>query len=218
MTAISGRAAVVACVLAGWLAGGTAGAQSACTSLGGTVDDNQICQGHIVTSNYTLDLGFPVDYPDQQPLTDYLIHTRDAWADEAKAYPPNDRPPYLLTIIGTAYRSATTQSVVLDMNQDLGAHPVSSYKGFNYDLGKRAPITFDTMFKPGAKPLDVLNPIVQRVLGPLSMGPPGVDAYRNFAITDDAVIFFFSQGEVLPQVDGPQQVSVPRADLAPLLV
>ena len=214
-------AVVAACILASCSGAWTAGAQSACADLGGTVDQNQICQGHIVTSNYTLDLSFPVSYPDQQPLTDYLVHTRDAWADDAKAYPPRGRPPYLLTITGTAYRSATpnfkTQTVVLDMNQDLGAHPVTSFKGFNYDLGKGAPITFATLFKPGTKPLDVLNPIVRRELGPLPFGDPGVDAYQNFAITNDAVIFFFGQGQVLPEVDGPQQVSVPRTELASLM-
>ena len=222
MTVIVSRfATVAACILAGCWVNGTAGAQSACTNLGGTVDQNQICQGHIVTSNYTLDLSFPVSYPDQQPLTDYLTHTRDTWVDDAKARPPSGRPPYLLTITGTAYRSATptssTQSVVLDMNQDLGAHPVTSFKGFNYDLGKGVPITFDRLFKPGTKPLDVLNPIVQRELGPLPFGDPGVDDYQNFAITDDAVIFFFGQGQVLAEVDGPQQVSVPRAELASLM-
>ncbi len=103
------------------------------------------------------------------------------------------------------------------MNQDLGAHPVTSFKAFNYDLGKGAPITFDTLFKPGTKPLDVLNPIVQRELGPLPFGNPEVDAYQNFAITNDAVIFFFGQGQVLPEVDGPQQVSVSRTELASLL-
>ncbi|BBZ70214.1 esterase [Mycobacterium paraseoulense] len=208
-------------VLTGFSCGGTAGAQSACADLGGTVDQNQICRGHIVTSDYTLDLSFPVSYPDEQPLTDYLIQTRNRWADDAKASPPSGRLPYLLTISGKAYRSATpnsrTQTVVLDMNQDFGAHPVTSFKAFTYDVGKGAPITFDTLFKPGTHPLDVLNPIVRRRLGPLPFGDPGVDAYQNFAITDDAVIFFFSQGQVLSQVDGPQRLSVPRAELAALL-
>ncbi|OJZ69926.1 hypothetical protein BRW65_21585 [Mycobacterium paraffinicum] len=212
--------AAAACVLTALACGWTANAQSACADLGGTVDEHQICRGHIVTTNYTLDLSFPVDYPDQQPLADYVTHTRDEWADDAKAHPPTGRA-YLLTITGKAYRSGTpnagTQSVVIDTNQDLGAHPVTSYKAFNYDLGKRAPITFDTLFKPGSNPLNVLNPIVRRELGPLPFGDPGVDAYQNFAITDDAVIFFFSQGEVLAQVDGPQRLSVPRTELASLL-
>ena len=65
--------------------------------------------------------------------------------------------------------------------------------------------------------LEVLTPIVQRKFGALPFGEPGMDAYQNFAITDDAVIFFFNQGQVLAQLDGPQQVSVPRAELASLL-
>ena len=213
-----GLAAVAVWVVPGWSAG-AAGAQSACADLGGTVGQDQICHGHIVTASYALDLSYPVNYSDQQSVADYLIHTRDTWADDARTQPPRDRPPYLLTITGTAYRSATsrTQSLVLDMNQDLGAHPVASYKAFNYDLGKGAPITFDSLFKPGAKPLDVLNPFVSRELGPSPFGDLGADAYQNFAITDDAVIFFFGQGQVLPEVIGPQQVSVPCATLAPLV-
>ena len=215
------RAAAAVCAWVNCSIAPIAGAQSACAALGGTVDENQVCHGHIATAHYTLDLSFPVSYPDQQAMTDYLIHTRDTWADDARTYPPHDRPPYLLAITGTAYRSTTpgsnTQSVVLDMNQDMGAHPVTFFKAFNYDLGKRAPITFDTLFKPGSKPLDVLNPIVTRQLGSLPFGDPGVDAYQNFAITNDAVIFFFGQGQVRPAVDGPQQVSVPRTELAAVM-
>ncbi|WP_231639525.1 esterase [Mycobacterium sp. Marseille-P9652] len=205
---------------AAWaLAGGTAGAQSACADLGGTVDSEDICRGHVTGPNYTLDLSFPVDYPDQQPVADYLMHTRDEWVADAGQYPPHDRPPYLLTMAGRSFGSdvSNTRSLVLDMNQDLGAHPVTSYKAFNYDLGKRAPITFDTLFKPGARPLDVLNPIVERQFGPLPFGPLGADAYQNFGITDDAIVFYFSQAQVLPSVNGPQRVSVPRSELASLL-
>ena len=41
--------------------------------------------------------------------------------------------------------------------------------------------------------------------------------YQNFAITDDALIFFFGQGQWLGEDTGPQQVSVPRTELASLL-
>ena len=44
--------------------------------------------------------------------------------------------------------------------------------------------------------------------------PPAVGLdptkYENFAITNDALIFFFSQGELLPEAAGALQVSVPR--------
>jgi hypothetical protein len=36
-------------------------APSACTDLGGTVGQDQTCQVHTATSDYTLDLSFPVD-------------------------------------------------------------------------------------------------------------------------------------------------------------
>lgn len=191
------------------------------------MEPDQICHAHAVTASYELDVRFPVGYADLAPVRDFVAQTRNEWTDTAQRQPPQNRQPYLLAIAGTAYRSGTpesgTQSVVLAMNSDFGAHPVSSFKAFNYDLGKRAPITFDTLFKPGGNPLEVLAPIVQRELEKRGMAvqapfdDPGVDAYQNFAITDDAVIFFFAQGLVLPQVAGPQRVSVPRTEIESLL-
>jgi hypothetical protein len=203
-----------------------AGAQSACAVLGGTVDPDQSCHVHSATATYTLDFRFPFDYPDQQALADALTQQRDGFVDwVGKAVP---RPfPYELGVVGKAYHSGTpasgTQSLVLDIGSDTGVHPVGTYKALNYDLGKHAPITFDTLFKPGAQPLDMLNPIVQRELdkhggpGTLSLNDLGVNAYRNFAITDDAVIFFFNQDGLLPHEDGPLEVDVPRTDIASLL-
>jgi len=42
--------------------------------------------------------------------------------------------------------------------------------------------------------------------------------YQNFAITDDAVIFYFGRGELLPSYAGATSVSVPRAAIPPLRV
>jgi Protein of unknown function (DUF3298) len=41
--------------------------------------------------------------------------------------------------------------------------------------------------------------------------------YQNFATTNDAVIFFFSQGELLPEGAGATQASVPRSAVDPML-
>ena len=136
--------------------------------------------------------------------------------------------PYDLEASGTTYRSDTpaagNESLVLEeYDQSGGAHPVTSYKAFNYDLSKHAPITFDTLFKPGTNPQAALDPIVQRELekrGNTTTQPfniLGAKSYQNFAITDDAVIFFFGQGVLLAEVDGPLEVSVPRTALATLL-
>jgi hypothetical protein len=110
--------------------------------------------------------------------------------------------------------------VVLEIQDDTGlahqGHPNTSFKALNYDLTKQAPISFDTLFKPGTNPLEVLNPIVQRELD-----APAADldatTYQNFAITDDAVIFFFGEDQVVRDHNGPQHVSVLRTELAPLL-
>ncbi|WP_233214636.1 hypothetical protein [Mycobacterium sp. 4858] len=55
-----GRAAAAVCASVNCSIAPIAGAQSACAALGGTVDQNQVCQGHITTADYTLDLSFPV--------------------------------------------------------------------------------------------------------------------------------------------------------------
>ena len=40
--------------------------------------------------------------------------------------------------------------------------------------------------------------------------------YQNFAITDDAVIFFFGRAELLPSYAGATSVSVPRTAIPAL--
>ena len=93
----------------------------------------------------------------------------------------------------------------------------------DYDLARKVPITFETLFKPGARPRDVLDPIVARAVenrggpGALTLDDLGAEAYENFAITDDAVTFFFDQDGLLSHVDGPLTVKVPRTELAALL-
>ena len=138
--------------------------------------------------------------------------------------------PYELDAKGAGYSSGSptggTQSVVFTMWQNVGgAHPQTYYQSFNWDVDKRAPITFDTLFKPGTKPLDVIYPAVEQDLqkqqGVIDGIPPSVgldpSKYQNFALTDDAVIFFFSQGELFAEAAGPVQASVPRSTLAALL-
>ncbi|HEX2214883.1 MAG TPA: RsiV family protein, partial [Mycobacterium sp.] len=94
-----------------------------------------------------------------------------------------------------------------------------------WNVAKNVPVTFDTLFRPGTKPLDVIYPEVNRYLqkqmGLVDPVPPGdgLDPanYQNFALTDDALILFFSQGELLAESAGPVQATVPRAVVAPLL-
>ena len=200
--------------------------QSACADLNGTVGRDQNCHVHSATSAYTIDMSFPLDYPDMRAVTDFLKHDRDEFLDWVAKFGPTDRRgrTYLFDVSAETYRSGSrdsgTQSLVLAIDDDTGfaheGHPNTTFRAFNFDLGKRAPITFGTLFKPGSKPLEVLDPIVKRELD-----APNAELdekkYQNFALTDDAVIFFFGQDQVVQDNSGSKQVTVPRTELASLL-
>ncbi|MFN8033230.1 MAG: esterase [Mycobacterium sp.] len=200
-----------------------AGAQNACTALGGTVEAGNVCHVSATKPMYTMDLRFPTNYADEQAIVDYLTQNRDGFVNVAQ--PGSRNLPYEMDATSQTFGSAQTQSVVLKIFQDVGgAHPTTWYKAFTYDLGQRRPVTFDTLFPAGTKPLEAISPIVQRDLerqtgltGAISTGD-GMDPshYQNFAITDDAVIFFFGQGELLPSDAGATSSSVPRTALPPL--
>ncbi|MDG4664711.1 esterase [Mycobacterium sp. 236(2023)] len=223
-------------VAAGLAAAPTAAAQpsvvpapSACVDLGGTVDADQICRVHTEKPTYTLDYTFPADYPDQEALTAYLKQTRDGFVNVSEM-PGSWNLPYVLDGRGTGYRTgpdnAGTRSVVFEVYENVGgAHPQTWFKSFNWDVAKKAPITFDTLFKPGAEPLDVIFPIVQtdisRQLGVDAPITPtdGLDPakYTEFAITDDSVIFYFGQGEIMAGAGGALQATIPRSAIADML-
>jgi hypothetical protein len=200
----------------------TAGAQSNCAALGGTAADG-VCHVSASKPTYVMDLRFPTDYPDEQAIVDYLMQNKDGFVNVAQ--PGSRNLPYEMDATSETFSSAQTQSVVLKIFQDVGgAHPTTWYKAFTYDLGQRRPVTFDSMFPAGTKPLDAIFPIVRSelerrtgLIGVISPGD-GMDPshYQNFAITDDAVIFFFGQGELLPSDAGATSASVPRTSLPPL--
>jgi hypothetical protein len=200
---------------------------SACTDLGGTVGPDQVCTVHAETPNYTIDMSFPVTYPDQRAVTDVLTRQRDQFVTTVEEPPVGDVAK-ALEIKPATYRSgapdAGTESLVLEEYVNVGgAHPETYYDALTYDVGKKVPITFESLFKPGSDPVPVLDPIVEDALknqlpgAPIDANPIGVEMYRNFAITDDAVIFFIGQGQWTVEAAGPQQVSVPRSELASIL-
>ncbi|CAM3187401.1 DUF3298 domain-containing protein [Mycobacterium intermedium] len=226
MRFVIAAATVAAAALLSWPA---AAAPPSCASLGGTVDSAQLCHVRASTTAYTLDLTFPVDYPDQQALTDYVTQNRDGFVNVAQGSGRRDQPYQMeaTTEQHTSGQPPRTRSVVLKFFQDLGGtHPSTWYKTFNYNLGTKQPITFDTLFAPNTNPLDAIFPIVQRELErqstlALAISPgAGHDStnYQNFAITDDQLIFYFAPGELLPSFAGPTQVGVPRSAIPPLAI
>jgi hypothetical protein len=199
---------------------------SVCGDMNGTVGPDRICHVHSVTPTYKLDMTFPLNYPDMRAVTDFLKQDRDNFVGWVTTFGPRDgrRRPYQYVVTAKAYHSgkpdAGTQSLALEIDNDTGyaneGHPDTTYRAFNFDSANRAAITFDTLFKPGTKPLEVLNPIVK---GDLDAPSADLDetTYRNFALTDDAVIFFFGQNQVVPDNNGRHRVTVARIELASLL-
>lgn len=196
-----------------------------CGTLNGAVVDGA-CQVIEKTPGYTLDLRFPLDYPDEQAIVDYLGQARAGFLNIADD-PDTRARPYELDVTAESFRSAHTRSVVLTLFEDVGgAHPTTWYKAFNYDTGRGRPLTLGTLFAPGTDALSAIFPIVQRELGDSSglssaiADTDGLDPehYQNFAITDDALIFYFGRGELLPSYAGATSVSVPRTEIPQLLV
>jgi hypothetical protein len=221
-------ALLAAGAVAGSTVSPTAVAQTPCADLAGAVDPQGLCRVHVQNATYTYDLSFPNDYPDPQPVLDFLKQSRDGFVNVAND-PDAYSLPYELDAEGAGYRSGPpdtgTRTVVFTLWQNVGGvHPTTFYQSFNWDADKKAPITFDTLFRPGAKPLDVIYPEVnkflqkQGMMGAIAPGD-GMDPskYKNFALTDDSVIFFFGQGEMFAEAAGPVQASVPRAVVAPML-
>lgn len=199
-------------------------APGACTALGGAVQAGEMCRVQASAPAYTVDMTFPLGYPDEQAIVDYLSQTRDGFVSIAGT-PESRNLPYEMDVTGESFRSAQTRSVVLTLFQNVGsAHPTTWFKSFTYDVDRGRPVTFDTLFAPDAEPLDSIFPIVARTLesetglvGSISPGD-GRDAtrYQNFAVTDDAVIFFFGRAEMLPSYAGETSVTVPRDQIPPL--
>ena len=222
-------AVLAAVVLMAGVPGPAGAAPPSCADLGGTISDGRMCHVSTSTANYTLNLSYPTDYADEQALTDFVSQNRDGFINVAQTSGSRD-VPYQMEVTAEQFRSGQpphgTQSVMLKVFEDLGGpRPSTSYKGFNYDLGKGQPITFDNLFVPGSKPLDAIYPVVQREVGQNGLGatiPPGTGLdpahYQNFAITDDDVIFYFAPGELLPASAGTSQARVPRSALPPLTV
>jgi hypothetical protein len=217
-------------VLLGWPAPSSAYATPAsCAGLGGAIEAGQLCHVRAANPTYTLDLTFPVDYPDQQALTDYITQNRDGFVNVAQTSGPRDQ---LYELEATAEQHSSgepvhTRSVVLKFFEELGgAHPSNWYKAFNYDLATKQPITFDNLFAPDTAALDSIFPLVQRdlqrqnLLAAAIQPSTGLDEshYQNFAITDDQLIFYFAPGEMLPPFAGPVQAQVPRDAIPPLAI
>lgn len=221
---------VGALALGSGVAAPTAGAapKNYCADLKG-VETAGVCTIALTDPGYTVDIRFPTAYPDLKSVADYVSTTRDAFLNVARSNTPRELP-YALTISATKYGSAIpprgTTGMVLTTYQNTGAaHPQTAYKSFNWDQTYRKPIAWDTLWQATADPLPVVLRTVQAELNAQAGQPVPIPAdagldpanYQNFAVTNEGVIFFFSQGTLLPEAAGAVQVLVPRSAIDPML-
>lgn len=197
-----------------------------CGDFGGDLGTDGLCRSVQSTPEYTVDIAFPADFPDQDALGSFLVQTRDDFVEEAGVHRVPDRP-LDLQIHPELNSSDLTRSVTFTVHQNFGgAHPTTWYRSFNYDLVRQNLITLDDLFGPDGPPLDVIFPIVQRDLE-LQTGVPGVVMpgeemnpanYQNFAITPIDVVFYFDRGSLMAGAAGARTVRVPRSDIPPLVL
>ena len=144
MRNIMSAALIAAGALLGWSGGAVASADSTCTNFGGSLQDDQMCSVHSSSSTYTLNMTFPVDYPDQA-LSDFLTQNRDGFINVAQTSSQTSGPrdvPYQMEVTSEQYRSGQppggTRSVVLKVFEDLGGpRPSTFFKGFNFDVASQ---------------------------------------------------------------------------------
>ncbi|AQA03894.1 hypothetical protein BVC93_17300 [Mycobacterium sp. MS1601] len=231
------RAACVATMLSSVVILGGAGAATAAP----LHDPYGFCNSHNQQGNClygaagparSIDVTIPADDPQEQAIIDYVTRAVDNFnADATDMESLGDSElPSTITVTSTDYASGTpatgTQTVVVALDQMLrhAAHPAAWFQAFSYNHATRSPITFDTLFRPGTAPLSVIVPIVEQQLSSTAGQPITLDSatatdpgyFQNFAVTDDAVIFFFGRGDIAPAF-GATQVSVPRSAIADIL-
>ena len=137
-------------------------------STGGT------CEIQLSDPAYSVDISIPLDYPDQQPVADFISQTRDAFVNAAKSAGTQNKPSEL-RIKPTEYNSAIpprgTQTVVFKVYRNLGgAQPQTTFKAFNWDQTYRKQIDYT------AAPDDKKHTPLWRVDDPLRVVAPVVQA------------------------------------------
>jgi len=219
--------------------------QSGCAELGGNIQSGNVCHVRADTPAYIIDMRFGTDYPDSQPVTDYLTQSRDRVINAAQT-PGAKLLPYLMTLTTDSYSSGQpqrttqgcpndncrygqprlgTRSLVINSYEYVGGTPGNRYKSFTFDVDHNRRVTFDNLFAPGSNPIDSIYHQVaadlarQEIYRHFQLSPAvGRDPahYRNFAVTDDAVIFFFDTDEFMTSEAGYLITTVSRANLPPL--
>ena len=127
-------------------------AADVCSDFGGAVEQDGLCRLQVTKPNYELSMSFPVDFPDQGAVDDFLTQTRTGFLNETGT-PNFAGVPYAMDMKASLWASDTTRSVSFEVYQDMGgAHPDTWYKTFNYDTVAQPPDHLRRPFRAGRQP------------------------------------------------------------------
>jgi hypothetical protein len=213
----------------------SAAQEDVCYEKGGTWDPaNTTCA---IQHSIDVEVSYPItlaQYPVVEQMVDvFIAETRSQFlagvtAPEMFNFPSTGG--FFLSISYDEYRfSDTIVSLVFTIaDYTGGAHPNSYYKTFTFDLEQGREISLGDLFIEGSDPLAVIAPIVQQDLltriGEMT-DPTWIQQgtgenpanYQNFAITPDALIFFFTPYQVAAYAARPQQSSIPLSQIGVIL-
>jgi hypothetical protein len=210
--------------------------EDACYSKNGTwMADTQKC---VMSVGVRVDVDYPLEmaqYPEVAKVIDTFI------TDQQKTFISSYTPDYTLpsytnnwemTINNEIYKfSDDIQTVVFNIHfYTGGAHPNSGYNTFTFDVKQGKQLTLEDLFQNGDVPWDIIAKLakddLKTQLGDMAdeiMLEPGTtatnhDNYKNWALTDKSIIFFFDPYQVAAYAAGPQKVEIPFTTLHTLLV
>ncbi|MBI1279033.1 MAG: DUF3298 domain-containing protein [Anaerolineaceae bacterium] len=210
--------------------------EDACYSKDGNwMTDTQKC---VVSVGVRVDVDYPLEmaqYPEVAKVIDTFI------TDQQKSFISSYTPDYTLpahvnnwemNISNEIYTfSDEIQTVVFNISfYTGGAHPNSGYTTMTFDVKKGKQLMLSDLFINGEVPYDIIAKLAQEdlkthlgdMVDPI-MFDPGTDPnnhdnYKNWALTDKSIIFFFDPYQVAAYAAGPQKVEIPLTTLHTLLV
>lgn len=106
------------------------------------------------------------------------------------------------------------------------AHPFHTSHSVNFDIQAGRDLTLADLFVPGSEYLQSISQhCIQELLARkidfsdfTAGAAPTPDNYRNWNITNSGLLITFDEYQVAPYAAGPQQVTIPYSQLAPLIL
>jgi hypothetical protein len=212
---------------------GQGGQGDPCFAKGGQFDTEQ--QKCVIKAGIEIDITYPLEvmqYPFVEQTADsFLTDTRSQFISEfssmgAGVYSP---APWGLYIDYEIFQfSPDVLSLKFTIsNYTGGAHGNQYFQTYTFDLTQNRVLKLSELFQPGADILGSLAPIAQQDLAVqlgefadpqwIQDGTSSLDAYTSFAVTPDALVFFFAPYQVAAYAAGPQTVKIPLAQISGIL-